>query len=335
MEIIADEDFEQQVGSYLQREIIYNTNGFDRIDIGLNRFYKNNCRGVKFSSGISLGVCDELYHNSLGFKCQYHDSSDLISTFYLSGTKGVISPIYQGCKENYLEVPGNHYLFFPSDIQELEQNFAGEHYHLVTIAIDLEIFNRFVTDLECLPRPLQLLLENSLIQPFNVTVGGITPEMQIILWQIINAPYQGILQQMYLESKAMELIVLQLAQIKAREQGKQRATNLKKDDIEKIYQAKEVLISNCEEPPTLINLAQQVGIHHMKLKQGFRELFGTTVFGYLHNYRMEMARSLLQEGNLNVTAIANIVGYSHLGHFSAAFKRKFGINPNEYKLGKK
>jgi AraC-like DNA-binding protein len=334
MEIIAYEDFEQQVGNYLQRDIIHNADGFDWIDIGLNRFSTNNCRGVEFSSGIRLEICNESYHNSLGMTTQHLDSSNLISTFYISGTKGVISP-YQESKETFLEIAGNHYLFFPSDIQELEQYFAGEHYHLVAIDISLELFNRFVTDLECLPRPLQLLLKNSLTQPFNLPVGGITPEMQIILWQIINAPYQGILQHMYIESKAMELIVLQLAQIKAREQGKQRATNLKKDDVEKIYQAKEVLISNCEEPPTLINLAQQVGIHHMKLKQGFRELFGTTMFGYLHNYRMEMARSLLQEGNLNVTAIANIVGYSHLGHFSAAFKRKFGINPNEYKLGKK
>jgi AraC family transcriptional regulator, transcriptional activator of the genes for pyochelin and ferripyochelin receptors len=256
MEIIAVDNFEQHVGSYLQREIIYNSNGFDCIDISLNRFSKNHCRNVNFSAGICLHVCNELDHNSLGLKYQYHDFSTLISTFYLSGTKGIIFPIHQRFKENYLEIAGNHYLCYPSDSQQIEQYFADEHYHMVTIAFDLERLNRFAIDLECLPRALQLLLENSVTQPFNFPVGGITPEMQIILWQIINAPYQGILQRMYLECKAIELIVLQLVQLKEREKGKQKLTNLKKDDIEKIYQAKEVLISNCVEPPTLIKIAQ-------------------------------------------------------------------------------
>jgi AraC family transcriptional regulator, transcriptional activator of the genes for pyochelin and ferripyochelin receptors len=73
----------------------------------------------------------------------------------------------------------------------------------------------------------------------------------------------------------------------------------------------------------------------MKLKQGFRQLFGTTMFGYLHDYRMEMARNLLLEGNMSITTVANTVGYSHLRHFSAAFKRKFGITPGKCRLGKK
>uniref|UniRef100_A0ACD5H004 Helix-turn-helix transcriptional regulator n=1 Tax=Desertifilum tharense IPPAS B-1220 TaxID=1781255 RepID=A0ACD5H004_9CYAN len=56
-------------------------------------------------------------------------------------------------------------------------------------------------------------------------------------------------------------------------------------------------------------------------------MFGTTVFGYLHHYRMERARSLLLKQQLSVTAIAHQVGYQNLCAFSTAFRKKFGVSP--------
>jgi AraC family transcriptional regulator, transcriptional activator of the genes for pyochelin and ferripyochelin receptors len=335
MEIISGDDFEEGSEGFLQREVIYNANGFDGIDISKNRFSENNCRWVDFSSELKLVICNENFYNSLNLKYQQPHFSKLFSAFFLAGTRGMIFPRYFGLGANYQERVGNHYLYYQSDSQRVEQYFPDEHYHVFTLEIDLALLKTFATDIESLPKSLQLLLENDLTQPFYLPGSGITPEMQMILSQILNAPYQGILQRMYLECKVTELIVLQLANLKEREKDKQRFTSLKKGDIEKIYQAKEVLIRNCVEPPTLIKLAQQVGIHHMKLKHGFRQLFGTTMFGYLHDYRMEVARNLLLEDDMNVTTVANTVGYSHLGHFSAAFKRKFGMTPSECRLGKK
>ncbi|URD47651.1 helix-turn-helix transcriptional regulator [Chroococcidiopsis sp. CCNUC1] len=70
-----------------------------------------------------------------------------------------------------------------------------------------------------------------------------------------------------------------------------------------------------------------VGLSDRKLRRGFRDIFGTTVFGYLHDYRMEQARLLLSVNKMRVADVAQTVGYSHLGHFIASFKRKFGITP--------
>jgi AraC-like DNA-binding protein len=63
--------------------------------------------------------------------------------------------------------------------------------------------------------------------------------------------------------------------------------------------------------------------------QGFQVQFGITVFGYLTNQRMEQAHHLLHNRELTVAEVANIVGYSHLGHFAAAFKRKYGITAKD------
>lgn len=67
---------------------------------------------------------------------------------------------------------------------------------------------------------------------------------------------------------------------------------------------------------------------------GFRKLFDTTVVGYLNQMRMEQAETLLRTGELSVAEVANKVGYSHLSHFTAAFKRQFGITPSECLKGK-
>ena len=165
-------------------------------------------------------------------------------------------------------------------------------------------------------------------------VGAITPEMQMVLHQYLHCPYKGVMQTLYLESKAVELLVLKLAQIKHMEQeADTRTTNgtkrqLKPQDRERVYQAREILVSAMADPPSLLQLAEQVGIGDYKLKQDFRTAFGTTVFGYLRSHRLEQARQLLATRTVNVSEVAQLVGYSSLSKFTAAFKKQFGVLPS-------
>lgn len=171
---------------------------------------------------------------------------------------------------------------------------------------------------------------------YYVRTGVITTQQQVILQQIWQCPYQGLVKRMYLESKVIELMALQLQQEMEIEAIAPNPTDtLEQEAIERIYQAKDILENRLENPPSMTELAVQVGLTHYQLKQGFRKVFGTTAFQYLHNYRMEQARLLLYEGNLRVAEIANMVGYSHLGQFAAAFKRKFGISPSDCLKGEK
>ena len=68
-----------------------------------------------------------------------------------------------------------------------------------------------------------------------------------------------------------------------------------------------------------------------KLTKGFSSLFGTSVHAYVIDQRLEKAASLLLESNLNVSQVAILVGYSKASNFAAAFKRKYGVNPKNYK----
>ena len=154
--------------------------------------------------------------------------------------------------------------------------------------------------------------------------------MQIALYQILHCPYEGSIAQLYTESKALELVALKLAQISKRLQLPQKNIPLQPQDIDCIHNAKDILIDNIESPPSLLELAKKAGTNDYKLKIGFRQVFGTIVFGYLRNQRMERARQLLLERRMNVSEVAQTVGYNSLSRFSTAFKHYFGITPKAY-----
>lgn len=122
-----------------------------------------------------------------------------------------------------------------------------------------------------------------------------TSAIQGVAQQIVNCPYQGITKRMYLLFKVQELIALQVDPI-LKDIGVQAPPQLKKATIAQIHHAKDILLSDLENPPSLTQLAVQVGVSERTLQRGFRKLFGTTVFGYLTDKRMKRAEQFLREG---------------------------------------
>ncbi|MEO1591898.1 MAG: AraC family transcriptional regulator [Cyanobacteria bacterium J06632_22] len=188
--------------------------------------------------------------------------------------------------------------------------------------------------------PLRQRLTQNREEPYFHS-GAITPQMQMVLHQYLHCPYEGTMQRLYLESKAMELIALKLGQIQTMAEAVAPesvngagARPLSGQDTARIHRARQILLENMANPPSLQQLAEQVGIGDYKLKQDFRRTFGTTVFGYLRSHRLEQARQLLIDRRMSVSEVARFVGYSSLSKFSAAFKRQFGVVPSTY-LGKK
>ena len=107
-------------------------------------------------------------------------------------------------------------------------------------------------------------------------------------------------------------------------------SSLKPEDIDRIHHAKEILTEQIDNPPLLLDLARQVGLNDCTLKRGFREVFGTTAFGYLHDYRLEQARQLLLENRFNVSEVAVQVGFGSCSYLSRVFRKKYGVSPKQY-----
>jgi AraC-like DNA-binding protein len=152
--------------------------------------------------------------------------------------------------------------------------------------------------------------------------------MYEIINGIINCQRKGVFKKIYLEAKIMELLLLQLEQF---QEDDGVAVSLKKADIDKIYAVREYLLQNMEANNTLVSLAHSVGTNEFTLKNGFKELFGTTVFGFWHDAKMEHAKKLILHEEKTIGEVSDLVGYKNQRHFSDAFKRKFGIPPSKLK----
>lgn len=159
---------------------------------------------------------------------------------------------------------------------------------------------------------------------------SITAQMDRIIGDMISCHRKGSLQRIYLESKVLELLMLQTEQFEDSLRGGKRPS-LQAPDIDKIHHAKWLLGQDLDTPYTLTSLARQVGLNDFKLKKGFKEVFGTTVFGCLHDLRMEQARRMLLDEHKTVGEAADSAGYRNAHHFTAAFKKYYGHLPSELK----
>ena len=335
MNVYTDAEYDRLYKETLSYEQIkLNTWGFDEVRVANSQWGEEEYRFAQLSSGIELDLIDEQIFLDRQSLTEHDESPIITAKFYLNGYHSVICPSIDGIAPEYAEIGKHNYLFYLPDLEEVEQHWAGDRWQMLRIEIDVDTVRKFITELDRVPKPLQVLLEDRNPQRFHFNVGGITPQMQIIIKQIWQHPYQGAIARMYLEGKVLELMAMQLTQLTTNCDRQATLTKLKPKEINSIRNARTLLLQNLDNPPSIKTLAQTVGMGDRKLQRGFKKIYGTTVFNYLHNYRLEQAQLMLREGDLNVATIANNIGYTHLGHFSAAFKRKFGITPRECLQGK-
>lgn len=200
--------------------------------------------------------------------------------------------------------------------------FAEQDY----LAVDIHLAPALLLDLmtnddSMLPPALRQMLLGQSECPFLDPIA-ITPTIQTALWQMLQCPYQGLTRSLYLEAKSIELIALYLDSAQPQSSPK---SPISRDDRDRIHCAREILLQRLADPPSLVELARLVGLNDYKLKAGFRQVFGTTVFGYLRQQRLEKARQLLQAQEISVTEAAAAVGYSSQGHFAAAFRKQLAL----------
>jgi len=156
----------------------------------------------------------------------------------------------------------------------------------------------------------------------------ISPSMAVVLNQLMNFNVHSSLKDLYSKAKAYELLSLHFNRPEDAdvEQCPFLADEL---NVEKIKQAKKIIIERMAEPPTLQDLSLEVGLSLKKLKDGFKQIYGEPVYTFLFDHKMELACKLLAQGN-NVNEVGLKVGYSTASHFIAAFKKKYGTTPKKY-----
>lgn len=290
-------------------------------------------RGVNLRPGLDVLIDDYTLQEDLVVEIGTDDADDpdelasLEMSFMLSG-------------HNRNEGVQAHHSFFDAGWEEEDTGEelalwqAGDRVFKFDVHIEKTLFQTLVGEqVQTCPQPLQQILQSS--QPISEQfwqIYTVTASMRSAIHQLLHCPYEGLTRWLYWESRIIELIALGLEQV-----GQPRScsmSGLLVEDLDSIYYASDIMRQRYIDPPSLFELARLVGLNDRKLKEGFRQVFGTTVFGYLSQHRMEKACQLLQQQQ-SVAAVAAAVGYASPTAFSGSFRRQLGVSPKRYQLGKR
>jgi len=227
--------------------------------------------------------------------------------------------------------PGSNGIsYLPKTKGTLEQPTGQTILTMTVMLSPARLFDFMKDDMDSLPQGIQRLAEGKSPDQF-VWYGTDHPSKRMLLQRIMECPYTGTIRKLYYEGLALELISTQLHECSMESKpGKTSSFQIAPSDIERIKMARDILVSDLENPPTLLQLAQNVGVNDNKLKRGFRTVFNKSVFEYYRDYRMDKAREYLAAGDMSVSEAAYRIGYLSLGHFSQAFAKRFGVAPREF-----
>jgi len=196
---------------------------------------------------------------------------------------------------------------------------------VISIAISIKKFHGlFSTSVEHVP-----FLSDSNKDKKYYAEENISPSMAIVLNQMFHYNLNPSIKNLYYKGKGYELLSLYFNQTED-PNLEQCPFLIDEENVLKIKKAKEIVIENMAEPPTLQALADAIGLPLRKLNLGFKQLYGDTIYGFLLDYKLVQAKQLLDSGSYNVNEVGLKIGYSTGSHFIAAFKKKFGTTPKKY-----
>ncbi len=98
--------------------------------------------------------------------------------------------------------------------------------------------------------------------------------------------------------------------------------------LDKVHQ---YIYKNISREFSIQELAHHVGYSESHLRNLFRNLMLMSLGRYINELRLRKATGLLHQGDLNISQVAEMSGYSSLFSFSRAFRRALDCSPSKYK----
>ncbi len=246
--------------------------------------------------------------------------------YRLEGSSGIE---IEDQRENQVTDYSMGVLLHPEGLEKQEHYLAGEHERSVTLICEAEFLRQlFHSVADHLPPALANYVATGEATAFQDSLPMKT-DMVTAANMILNNDLQGALRRCYIEARALELLVLSIQScIHAQANLDNPERGLSQRQIERMHRTRELLEEHFVDPPTIGELARQIGLNEAKLMHDFKQLFGQTIFDFTQNLRMDEAKRLLETTERSITEVAFDVGYEYSSNFTTAFKRRFGITPS-------
>ncbi|MBU9545460.1 helix-turn-helix transcriptional regulator [Burkholderia multivorans] len=154
-----------------------------------------------------------------------------------------------------------------------------------------------------------------------------TPRATALAEQIVRPPaYQPMLQAIYLESRVLELLAEAFAPLET-DAVQTMDAPLGSRDYRRMAELRAFLASDAAQELSIDDIARHAGMSANVMQRQFRAAYGTTVFDFVREHRLQRARLALERDAVSVKQAAALAGYTSAANFATAYKRRFGVTP--------
>ena len=161
--------------------------------------------------------------------------------------------------------------------------------------------------------------------------GTLNLKMADLIKKLKNIKGKGMLRVLKIEAKVYEILSLHIQQHNQLLKGVKLPTSLLKSELKTVRKVASKISDKPSKDYNLEQLSLESGLTQAKLQDGFKFLYNRTVTEYIRSVRLETARELLKNSDLNISQIVYSIGFSSRSYFSKIFRERYGITPNEFK----
>lgn len=290
------------------------------------------CYSIKVRPGLTLSLFQHQSSRPYLLNCQ-DPGNRFAMIFTLTDAAGSHSSVsaHNEQPQSHTDDPPGSFLGYMPEGSVVITRIEPMSFRSICIGVEPWFMKQFCEDYDGqIPDDLYSVLEASSLNRFFKKSLNLTPTINLRLHEILNCRYQGSSRRFFLESKALELFVNGFEQLKCNTRRNRDMYPFGIHTNDFIIRTQEILLGNMADPPSLTEIARQVGVNKTKLNRCFGKAHGVSVFEYLRICRLEKAKDLLICGGKTVTEIALDVGYNHHCNFTTEFKKYFGVNPITY-----
>lgn len=238
-------------------------------------------------------------------------------------SRGVLG--FEGADDQVWRDDGRFYVISPVERRVSYEVDAEHGWRLAAVRLESEALDILGPD--GVPAPVRDVLEGR--RSDVADMAPLTGALRAASHALLRSSYEGQMRTIFRQSKVLELLSMQLESMSDGDGG---AQGLGAGELARVRKARDRLLSDLRDPPDLDALARDVGLSAKRLNRGFRELYGTTVFTYLRDARLDAARIALEGGSeLSLKRLAWELGYNQTSNFITAFRRRFGVSPGVYR----
>lgn len=293
----------------------------------------NTCNHFHLENESGIGDIT-LYHVFPGIELVYNDmhmaycnqnqkpASDILEINYcIEGRSECLFGEHQYC---YMAAGDLSFCSLQDHAHQSE--FPTSHYHGITITVD---FSRISAEMSNILTLLSVNLEQikTLSQMRDFTIIRANPSVRHIFSELYQIPEN--IRQGYIRVKVLELLLI-LTGMNPEEDRSEHA-HFSEMQIRIIKEMHAFLMEHFNEHYTITELSERFELSPTVLKKCFKGVYGSSIYSYMKQYRLQVAERLLKESTLTVNEIATQIGYLNPNKFTAAFNAAYGMPPTVYR----